>query len=120
MSLARDLIMVMLVALGSLMILIAALGVLRMPDLYSRLHAASKAATLGISCLALAMILHFEEASVGFRAVALGLIVFVTTPISAHLLGRAGFVTWTPLGDDYVVNETAIPPPRDGSSAAEE
>lgn len=120
MSPARELMIVILVALGSLMILIAALGVLRMPDLYSRLHAASKAATLGISCLALAMIVHFGEASVVFRAVALGLVVFVTTPISAHLLGRAGFVTWTPLGDDYVVNETAIPPPRDDSGTAED
>ena len=109
MTLARDLVIVWLVGWGAILIAIASVGLLRMPDLYLRLHAASKAASLGTACLALALVVHFAEPSVGFRALGLGLAVFVTTPISAHLIARAGFVTQTPLADEYVVDETALP-----------
>jgi multicomponent Na+:H+ antiporter subunit G len=101
-----SILILVLVVVGPALIAIAALGLLRMPDLYSRLHAASKAATLGMACIALALVLHFSDASVGFRAVALGLIVVITAPLSAHLIARAGFVSGTPLADEYVVDET--------------
>jgi multicomponent Na+:H+ antiporter subunit G len=107
MTLANDLAIIALVTVGTGFIVIAAIGILRMPDLYSRLHVASKAPTLGIAMLALALVLHFDEASLWFRATALGLILFVTAPISAHLIARAGFKTNTPLAEgEYVVDET--------------
>lgn len=118
MSVVRDVAIVALLVLGTGFIAVAALGLLRMPDLYSRLHAASKAATLGTACLALALVVHFADASIGFRAVALGLVVFVTAPLSAHLIARAGFVTGTRLANGYVVDETAPPAPPRGPGPA--
>lgn len=108
MTFARDVAIVWLVGWGAAFSAISCLGLLRMPDLYSRLHAASKAASLGTALLALALIVHFADASVGFRAVALGLMVFITAPLSAHLIARAAFVTHTPLADEYVVNEAHV------------
>lgn len=77
---------------GALFVAIAAIGIVRMPDLYTRLHAASKAATLGVAFLAYALVLHFDDWNLGFRAVAFGLVLFLTAPVSAHLIARAMFV----------------------------
>lgn len=95
-----------LVVWGALFIALAAIGILRMPDLYSRLHAASKAATLGVALLGFAVVLHFSDRSIGFRAIAFGLVLFLTAPISAHLIARAAFVTRTKLAE-AVVDDTA-------------
>jgi multicomponent Na+:H+ antiporter subunit G len=91
----RELAVAGLVVWGALFIGLAGIGILRMPDLYSRLHAASKAATLGVAFLAIAVVLNFEDWSIGFRAIAFGLVLFLTAPISAHLIARAAFVTRT-------------------------
>lgn len=104
----RVLVVLVLVMWGGLFIGLAGIGLVRMPDLYSRLHAASKAATLGVAFLALAVVFHFDDWSTGFRAVAFGLVLFVTAPISAHLIARAGFVTQTPVVD-AVVDDTRDP-----------
>lgn len=106
MSVVRELAIVWLVIWGAAFIALAAVGLLRMPDLYSRLHAASKASALGIACLAIALVIQFEDPELGVRAVAFGLFLFITAPISAHLIARAAFVTGTPIADAYVVDET--------------
>ncbi len=90
---------------GALFVALAAIGLLRMPDLYSRLHAASKAATLGVACLAVGVVLHFRDWSIGFRAIAFGLVLFLTAPISAHLIARVAFVIRTEVSE-AVVDDT--------------
>lgn len=100
------LIVALLVLGGATFVALAAIGLLRMPDLYCRLHAASKAATLGVALLALASVVHFADWNIAFRALALGVILFITAPISAHLIARAAFVTGTPLAE-AVVNDTS-------------
>jgi multicomponent Na+:H+ antiporter subunit G len=101
---------------GALFVGLAAVGILRMPDLYSRLHAASKAATLGVAFLAFALVLHFDEWSIGFRAIAFGLVLFLTAPISTHLIARAAFVVKTDLAE-AVIDDTGSRDERDGASA---
>ena len=74
---------------GALFSLIAAIGIVRLPDLYSRMHAASKAGTVGSGLLLLAVAIHSPDLSILARALA-GFVFFVlTTPVSAHLLARA-------------------------------
>jgi len=74
---------------GALFSLIAAIGLNRLPDLYTRMHAASKAGTVGSGLLLLAVGLHAADVATFGRALA-GIIFFVlTAPISAHLLARA-------------------------------
>ena len=70
------LIMLLLVVIGAAFMVIAAIGILRMPDLYTRLHVASKAPALGLAALALALAFHLQDVGLWFRAAALGLLLF--------------------------------------------
>lgn len=77
-----------LMVAGAAWALIAAVGVLRFDDVYSRMHAATKAPTLGLLLVLAGAALHLR----GWQApkVALvGVLVFLTAPVGAHLIGRA-------------------------------
>lgn len=89
MDLLWAIIVTVLLLSGALFSLIAAIGIVRLPDLYSRMHAASKAGTVGSGLLLLAVGIHSQDMSILARALA-GFVFFVlTAPISAHLLARA-------------------------------
>jgi multicomponent Na+:H+ antiporter subunit G len=92
---------------GALFSLAAAIGIVRLPDLYCRMHAASKAGTVGSGLLLLAAGLHAEDVAVLARAIA-GFIFFVlTAPISAHLLARAAHMTGHRLSSASVQDDLA-------------
>ncbi len=82
---------VMLVV-GALFALVAAIGVLRLGDVYMRMHAASKAGTLGSGLALLAIALYSQELDVFTRAVAGVVFFLLTAPVSAHLLARAAYL----------------------------
>jgi multicomponent Na+:H+ antiporter subunit G len=94
---------------GSAFALIAAIGLNRFPDVYSRMHAASKAGTVGSGLLLLALGLHSADLAVFARAVA-GFFFFVlTAPVSAHLLAVAALNAGYPMTNRSVCNEmTAV------------
>jgi multicomponent Na+:H+ antiporter subunit G len=78
-----------LLVAGALFSLIASLGLLRLPDLFSRMHAASKAGTAGSGLVLIAAALHAGEWSIWLKCI-VALIFFVfTAPLSAHLLAKA-------------------------------
>lgn len=81
---------VLLIA-GSLFGALAGLGVLRLPDLYTRMHAASKAGAVGAGFILLAVALAGFDGPVALRATLGILFLLLTTPIAAHLLARAAF-----------------------------
>lgn len=102
------LIIVAFILIGAFFHLIAALGVIRLPDVYTRNHAASKAATLGVLCILLGTFLYFYFIHDHFNSrVLLGILfMFLTAPVAGHLLGRAayhsGVKMWGQNGpDDY-------------------
>jgi multicomponent Na+:H+ antiporter subunit G len=78
---------------GALFSLVAAIGIVRLPDLYCRMHAASKAGTVGSGLLLLAAGIHAEEAPILARAIAGFIFFLLTAPIAAHLLARAAHQT---------------------------
>jgi multicomponent Na+:H+ antiporter subunit G len=82
-----------LLVLGALFCLLAAIGVLRLPDLYTRLHAASKAGAVGGGLILIAVALASLDAAVFMRAVIGVLFLLLTTPVSAHLLARSSYLT---------------------------
>jgi len=96
-----------LLMIGCLFILLAALGILRMPDLFTRLQVTSKASVLGMTCILSAAALHFNEPAVTTRAVIIIAFVVLTMPVATHLLARAGYTTNVPLSPETVVNELA-------------
>jgi multicomponent Na+:H+ antiporter subunit G len=82
---------------GAAFMLVAAIGVVRMPDLLMRLHCSTKSATLGVSCVMLGAALHFSEVAIWARALAAIAFLFATAPVAAHVLGRAAYVSGAPL-----------------------
>lgn len=81
-----------LLIVGAAFNLIAAIGLVRFPDVFTRMHAASKAGTLGSGLLLVAIALHAAEVSIATRALAAVTFFLLTAPISAHLLARAAYV----------------------------
>jgi multicomponent Na+:H+ antiporter subunit G len=94
-----------LLVVGAAFLLLAAIGVVRMPDLFMRMSAATKAATLGIACMLLAVGLHFPGAGVTVRAVAAIAFFFLTAPVAAHRIGRAAYFVGVPLWQGTVRDE---------------
>ncbi|MDT0501992.1 MULTISPECIES: monovalent cation/H(+) antiporter subunit G [unclassified Halomonas] len=94
-----------LVLVGALFMLLAALGVVRLPDLLTRMHATTKAATLGVSLVMLAVALHFAQVAVVARAFAVILFIMMTAPVAAHVIGRAGYFVGTKLWEGTLKDE---------------
>jgi multicomponent Na+:H+ antiporter subunit G len=96
-----------LMLIGALFMLAGSLGVLRMPDLFLRMSASTKAATLGTSALLIAVAVHFGEIGVASRAVATMVFLTLTAPVAAHMLGRAGYFVGVKLADATLIDELA-------------
>lgn len=77
-------------SVGVIFMLISAVGILRLPDLFARMHAAGKAATLGVSCLLLSAGLFFGEGWF-WRMAVLIFFFFVTSPIATTAMARAAY-----------------------------
>jgi multicomponent Na+:H+ antiporter subunit G len=92
------------ILVGSLFCLIATIGVIRLPDVYTRNHAASKAATLGVMSILLGTFLYFYALEGHFNSrLILGIIfLFMTSPISGHLINRAAYNSGVALWDKSV------------------
>ena len=89
MTLAEILILA-LATVGTLFMLISAIGILRLPDVYTRMHANGKAGTLGISCLLLAAGLYYGGTWLP-RMIILIVLFFVTAPIATTAMARAAY-----------------------------
>jgi multicomponent Na+:H+ antiporter subunit G len=87
----------LLLFLGAIFILIAGLGVLRMPDVFMRLSATSKAATLGVGLVLVATAFYFDDFGITARALATIVFLLLTTPVAAHRISRAAYLTGVPL-----------------------
>jgi multicomponent Na+:H+ antiporter subunit G len=86
-----------LLLLGASLTLIAALGLFRLPDLYTRMHAASKAGTAGSGLLLLAVAIQSGEAGTWLKCLLALVFFFLTAPVSAHMLAKAAASRAQPL-----------------------
>jgi len=93
---------------GSFFVLMAAIGVLRLPDLYTRMHAASKAGAVGGGLILLAVAVLGQDAAIAVRAVIGIVFLLLTTPLSAHLLARASYLAGYKPGNETVADDIAI------------
>lgn len=94
-----------LALLGATLVLLAAIGVLRMPDLFTRMQAATKASTLGLGCLLAAAAIALADSSSVMRAISIGAFMMLTSPVSNHVIARAGYLAHAPLWEGTVVDE---------------
>jgi multicomponent Na+:H+ antiporter subunit G len=94
-----------LVLLGAALVLLAAIGVLRLPDLFTRMQAATKASTLGLAFLLAGTAIHLADFSSLIRAISIGAFVMLTSPVSTHVIARAAYLTRVPLWKGTIVDE---------------
>jgi multicomponent Na+:H+ antiporter subunit G len=90
---------------GATLVLLASIGIVRMPDLFTRMQAATKASTLGLGCLLAAAGIALADSSAFVRAVSIGAFVMLTSPVSNHVIARAAYLTKVPLWSGTVVDE---------------
>lgn len=86
-----DLLLSLLILIGAGFTLVGSLGLLRLRDFYSRLHAPTKATTLGVGSLLVASAVFFSHHDEGLslHEVLVTLFLFITAPVSAHLMAKA-------------------------------
>jgi multicomponent Na+:H+ antiporter subunit G len=80
-----------LLVVGSLFSFVAALGMLRLPDTVMRMHAATKAGTLGTGLILIAVAFFYTDLGITLRTLAAITFLLLTAPVAAHLIGRAAY-----------------------------
>jgi multicomponent Na+:H+ antiporter subunit G len=100
-----DIVTASFVGIGALFTLLAAVGIVRMPDLFTRLQTATKASTLGVTCVMLAAAVQFGDLGSVARALLIVGFLFFTAPVAAHAIGRAGYFDGVPLWQKSEVDE---------------
>ncbi len=95
----------MLVILGLVIMTIGVYGVIRFPDIYTRIHAASKAVFLGVISILIATCLA-GGADVILRAVLIGVFLLLTTPVASHAIARAAYQRDQPMKTSNAVDES--------------
>lgn len=100
-----DIAIMIIITLGALFVLFAALGIVRMPDLYLRISVTTKAATLGVGMILVGAAFYFNEASITTRALAIVFFLILTAPVGAHLIGNTSYYKGVPLWERSKVDD---------------
>lgn len=90
---------------GGAFSLISALGVLRLPDVLIRMHASSKAGTVGAGMILLAVAVLYGGGEIVALAIAAIFFLLLTVPVASHMIGRAAYVTGVKLWSGTVIDE---------------
>ncbi len=90
---------------GSLFMLVAAIGVVKLSDVYMRMHAITKAASLGAILMLVAVSLLYVQWIVWIEALMVVVFVILTAPIASHMIAKAAHKTNMPKGPNYVMDE---------------
>jgi multicomponent Na+:H+ antiporter subunit G len=100
-----DLVTAILWLAGSAFALLAALGLLRMPDVFTRMQASTKASTLGLGCLLAGAALQMGDFASFIRTASIGAFVLLTTPVAGHVIARAAYFADVSLWKGTVIDE---------------
>ena len=95
----------LLLVIGAALIVISSLGLVRLPDLYLRMSASTKTATLGVGSILVAAAIFFNELGIASRALATVFFVLLTAPVAAHMMARAAYFNGVPLWRGTRYNE---------------
>lgn len=91
--------------IGGFFMLLAGFGILRFPDVYTRMHAGTKSGTLGVSGALIALALYFWDTEVTVRALLPIIFTLITAPVAAHCISRSAFRSGVKLSLNSVINE---------------
>jgi multicomponent Na+:H+ antiporter subunit G len=90
---------------GATLALLASVGVVRMPDVFTRMQASTKASTLGLGCLLAGLAIRHPEMSFVVRAASIGAFMMLTSAVAAHVIARAAALNGTPLWKGTLIDE---------------
>lgn len=100
-----DLVVAVLMLVGTFFMFVASVGLLRMPDLFMRLSTTTKASTLGAASLLIAAGGYFNDSGVASRIAAIIAFIVLTAPVAAHMIGRAAYISKVPLWKGTICDE---------------
>lgn len=103
--------------LGVSLAVTASIALHRFPDVFARMHAATKPATLGLALVLGAAAIRVEQRADVAKLLLVVLLQFVTAPVAAHMVGRAAYRAGTELSPDTVIDELALRPSEDDGPA---
>ncbi len=101
----REAIAAVLIIIGATFMLLAAIGIVRMPDLFTRMQTATKGGSLGVVCTFLSVAVYFGEFAVTARALLIIAFSFLTAPVAAHMIARAAYFVGYRLWEETVIDE---------------
>jgi multicomponent Na+:H+ antiporter subunit G len=114
-----DVLAAVCLSLGALLALIAAIGLVRFPDVLTRMHSATKPQVLGLLLILLGLALRLRDPGALGVLVLIGVFQLVTTPVASHMVGRASFRAGQVRRDLLVVDDLSptLPAPPETSEA---
>lgn len=94
-----------LLLIGGFFMLIGGIGVVRMPDMFMRMSATTKASTMGVGFMLAGAAVLFGDFAITVRAVLTFVFILLTAPVAAHMIGRAAYFDGVPLWEHTRVDE---------------
>jgi len=85
----NDIFISILIVIGALLILIAAVGLLKFKDLYSRIHATTKATSLGLLLVIVGVMIYFNLWDVTLKSILIIVFIYLTSPLAAHSIAKS-------------------------------
>ncbi|MDP9434582.1 MAG: monovalent cation/H(+) antiporter subunit G [Actinomycetota bacterium] len=117
MATVREVLAAVLLLSGVALTVVAGVGLVRFPDVFSRMHAATKPATLGLLLVVLGACLVLDDPGDRAKLLLVAAFQFVTAPVAAHMVGRAAYRARVGAVDELVVDDLAG---RDPGAAEEQ
>ena len=96
---------ILLIIVGTALIFISAIGIIRLPDFYLRMSAITKAATLGLFLLLIGLAIYFNNLELSIKSFVIIMLVMLTNPVGAHAIARAAYMKDTKLWEGCKTDE---------------
>lgn len=101
----QDILSGIVLLVGAFFVLVAAIGLIRLPDLLMRMHATTKAGTLGAGLILLAVAVTYAEVQIIAMVLATIIFIVLTAPVAAHMIGRAAYYCGVELWPGTIADE---------------
>ena len=108
MEFIQELISTIFIVLGGLFIVVAALGILKLPDFYIRMSAITKAGTMGVGLIAIGIAIYFNDLEISLKSFVIITFMLGTAPVAAHIIARAAYKQGIPFWGRNLVDELDV------------